>query len=190
MGQTGTMGKSSRLHPVIPAVPLAHATRAMPGWRATAVGSGAASDPPASWSMIRRRASCCSTAPPGATTAEPGASRGALHQGEDAVTGALREAHEEAAVPNRTSRCSSRPYLTSATGPTPPWLCGCWSRSNRPSATRRASNCLDSRRGGGRHQPASRLCRLLAGAARQAAGPPAATAPWRTLSAGRRAWGH
>ena len=76
------------------------AIRAMPGWRATADGSGDASGPPGSWSttpakgvLLQHRALWSDQ---GGTWGLPG---GALHQGEEAIHGALREAQEEAAVP-------------------------------------------------------------------------------------------
>ena len=77
-----------------------HAIPVTPGSRASTDGSGVGSVPPGSWSTTPPRGSSSNTAPCGAIKAARGGSPGgALHQGEEAIHGALREAREEAAVP-------------------------------------------------------------------------------------------
>ena len=84
--------------------PWGRAIRAMPGWKATADGSGGGLVPPGSWSTTRKGVLLQHRAlwsDQGGTWGLPG---GALHQGEEAIHGALREAKEEAAVPPENVR--------------------------------------------------------------------------------------
>src|SRR5688500_7726151 len=75
-GRLGRWKTSCLPSPEIPVVHSARETRATPGWRGSAGGSGAASAPRASLPMTGRRGSCCSTAPYGAITEERGDCRG------------------------------------------------------------------------------------------------------------------
>ena len=85
--------------------PWAHAILVTPGSKATADGSGGVSVPPGCWSTTRRKGVLLQHralwSHQGGTWGLPG---GALHQGEEAITGRCGRHREEAAVPPENVR--------------------------------------------------------------------------------------